>query len=389
MSDWSQLPLDLIHQITDLFTLPDLIRFGCVCSPWRAASTPSRHKGRLPFLILPSETNSQETGNSWNDSPKFYSLLDNKLYKINLPQIKHRRICGSSNGWLIIIHKNADIHLFHPFSNEIIDLPSLNDIPGVYGIHFSQLYGLQYIVSDWPETNRGNATFQNAVTVRDSFIVKLIVAPSLLVIGLLGKFKRLLYRQPEMEEWKIVGDDRYTTYHDVACYKGHIYAIDSIENVYVIQELDTSMLSATRIVSQHGLGTYYDRFVHLYLVECSGELLKVVRSVVTSVDGEKTVEFSVFKLCFEKLEWLEVKDLGDYALFLGSNQSSSVCTSDFPGCKKNCIYFTDDWTEMVPGNCDNAVYNLEDKTFEAIYPDANNTQLTLPRPVWYASMGQC
>lgn len=236
----------------------------------------------------------------------------------------------------------------------------------------------------------------HAVTVRDTYIVKMIVSPSFLVVGLLGEFRRLFYRKRKMEKWKMIEEHNYTMYDDITYYKGQFYAIDASENVVVIEGLDTLWPYTRSIVTQREFDTYPNKYYRLYLVDCSGKLLKVLRSVETSevatgvVDDKKTVEFRVFELNLEQEGCLEVKDLGDYALFLGTSQSSSVCTSGFPGCKRNCIYIADDWTEKHSGSCDNGVYNLENRTFEAICPDADDSPVILPRPVWYASMpGHC
>lgn len=40
------------------------------------------------------------------------------------------------------------------------------------------------------------------------------------------------------------------------------------------------------------------------------------------------------------MEQVEVKSIGDEALFLGAGHSVSVLASNFPGCKPNSIYYT-------------------------------------------------
>lgn len=44
--------------------------------------------------------------------------------------------------------------------------------------------------------------------------------------------------------------------------------------------------------------------------------------------------------------WELVEDLGEESLFLGDNQSICVKAFEYPGCKANHIYFTDDWCDI-------------------------------------------
>ncbi|KAL5703902.1 hypothetical protein ACHQM5_022395 [Ranunculus cassubicifolius] len=391
MDLWSQLPLDLLNQITNLLNLPDLIKLSCVCSPWRSISPSTQHRGHLPWLLLPSQNNSPNSGNIWPNSLYFYSILDKTYYELDLPEIKDRRICGSSNGWLITIHENADIYLLHPLSRKVIMLPSLNDVPGVYGIGYSNDDGLQYIVSDSVGRRRSNASFWNSSVARDEYIVKVIVCVNLnVVLGILGELGRLLVCRVQGNEkrWIVVEDDVDAMYMDVSFYKGEFYAVDSSGAVVVV---DCDELRTRKVIDGHGYG------YQSYLVESSGDLLKVIRFLSSfgeesddseAEDGEprqlnKTIRFEVWKIDFEQGLWLEVKNLGDRALFLGINHSSSVCSSDFPGCKGNCIYFTDDCRIMHTGDYDKGICNLENGRIEAIYPD-DDSKMILPRPVWYS-----
>lgn len=63
--------------------------------------------------------------------------------------------------------------------------------------------------------------------------------------------------------------------------------------------------------------------------------------------------------------------LADEALFLGHGHSMSVKASDFPGCRPNSIYFTDDFLDFPPpyqprGAIDIGVFNLEDEHVERL-----------------------
>lgn len=101
-----------------------------------------------------------------------------------------------------------------------------------------------------------------------------------------------------------------------------------------------------------------------YLVEsASGDLLQVVRIeedfsvtdrfVVYILEANpieyeepifcyRTADEESFKQLEFAYEWVELDSLGDDMLFLGLNCSMAFSAASYPGCKGNCIYFTDD-----------------------------------------------
>ncbi|CAK9186233.1 unnamed protein product [Ilex paraguariensis] len=108
-----------------------------------------------------------------------------------------------------------------------------------------------------------------------------------------------------------------------------------------------------------------------------GDLLIVQRFLIRIKSDDNrhvTYRFKIFKLQFnpnEEAERVEVKSLGGDALFLGDNQSMAVLASDFPGCRPNCIYFTDHYLMVahpppVYGRCDLGIFNVDDGSFQGL-----------------------
>ncbi|XP_021769494.1 uncharacterized protein At1g65760-like [Chenopodium quinoa] len=56
----------------------------------------------------------------------------------------------------------------------------------------------------------------------------------------------------------------------------------------------------------------------------------------------QTINFKVYKFNFETKIWVQVNDLGDVAMILGSNTSMSIRASRIHNCRRNCIYFSND-----------------------------------------------
>lgn len=100
--------------------------------------------------------------------------------------------------------------------------------------------------------------------------------------------------------------------------------------------------------------------------------------MVVKIYGENidySVTFRACKLDVEGKKVVEVKSIGDYALFLGmSNSISLPAALDSKHIfKRNCIYFTDDRHQMIDvGEIevgeDMGVFNLEDGSLTTHYP---------------------
>ncbi|KAK8946832.1 hypothetical protein KSP39_PZI007358 [Platanthera zijinensis] len=114
------LPVDILISISDLLSLPDLIRFRSVCRSWRSApssrsSITEFFKGQ-PWLIL--------HGFEKNRSSEYILLqLSSKLQCIlKLPALNGAVILVSKSGWLLC-HRGNHYFFFNPFTLKKIDLP--------------------------------------------------------------------------------------------------------------------------------------------------------------------------------------------------------------------------------------------------------------------------
>ncbi|RWR89605.1 hypothetical protein CKAN_01866900 [Cinnamomum micranthum f. kanehirae] len=155
---------DVLYYIFDQFGLRDCIRMGAVCKSWLSVSKWSistRPRPQLPWLMMLSNPNSKSMRSrkinsllSWRmklfnpnskpaekeeDNPNskcaenevrcFFSVYDNTIYNMKLPEILGKRCCGSFNnadarGWLMIIDdENLEVRLFHPWRRIQLQLP--------------------------------------------------------------------------------------------------------------------------------------------------------------------------------------------------------------------------------------------------------------------------
>ncbi|KAK1641900.1 hypothetical protein QYE76_059705 [Lolium multiflorum] len=98
-----------------------------------------------------------------------------------------------------------------------------------------------------------------------------------------------------------------------------------------------------------------------------------------------TNEILVFEVDTEEEKLVELREIGDYALFLGLNSAVCIPTTDFPVFEPNCAYITDDCTIYSPMlRKDLGVWNIKKRTMQklaGVWPNLH-PWLHLPAPIW-------
>lgn len=378
--DWSQTPTDLLWRI--LRRLPiaaDRIRFAAVCLAFRSAAAENRFPhSQIPWLMLSTPTPAS--------THRFLSLPENRFYNLHLPQLHNRRIIGSSEGYLIYVDTAAELHMFNPITGSTVDLPSITTIPDLD--HISTGGYIYRFPPPYPPMS------YDLEHMRDKFFTKVIIAPGARPGSFLAA---AIYRAPEKIALARAGDESWTTiqmpymgFKDIIFHKGILYAVNYLGKVVACDFSDAAN-PLVYPVAQGFLSPLPPlKHISKYLVVSGGELLQVWRLVRRSRgDGDEEYGFctrlcSVSRMDVKGNEWVEVKSLGDQALFLGQNLSVSISTGDFMDLKGNCIYFTDDYNVGIGAphrGRDLGVYNMESERIEPIWsPDAC---LNWPPPIWF------
>ncbi|KAF8405484.1 hypothetical protein HHK36_010391 [Tetracentron sinense] len=347
--DWSRLPRDLLEMIANRLTIYiDYLRFRAVSQDWRSSvsKVPNRLTCQPPWLMLPNSRR-RETHRS------FFSLSENKVYHLELPEASfRRRCCGSSQGWLVLAEESPAIRLLNPLTRTQIQLPPLSSFPNVLNFSISRI-GREYLLLN----SSGHRYYHNLREMRDLFLKKVILSSSpssadgdYIVMAILNETGLLAFCRKGDLLWTVMAE-ALPYYEDVIYYKGLFYAVDKHGRVAIC---DVHSLSSMVTIIEPTLLSSGDI---LYLVNSSGEILLVSRYLepghAAAAEFYKTCRFEVFKLDPSRLKWDEVKSLDDHMLFLGKNSSLSLLASDFSGFKGNCIYFTDDYTEANYDGVDN------------------------------------
>ncbi|XP_077223908.1 putative F-box protein At1g65740 [Tasmannia lanceolata] len=301
-SKWSQLPKEIMELILKQLILSDYIRFGAVCVSWRSVATEKRYPPvpQLPWIMLSKCSKSEIRA--------FYSPSEDRIYKLNLPEIRATQCRGSYKGWMIMSEVNGRNYLLNMFSREQIQLPSRpRHQSSNTGSYISKA-----ILSSAP-TSDHTAISENCVVVA--------ITEQVLVFCRLGDKKWTAF-----EEWNgITWGSRF--YKDIAFCNGLLYAVN------VKQELITCAFGpplkvCNAIVPREDI---YNGQANL--VESCGELFTVGR---TWDNGFQYLRYGLFKLDASVPQWVEIKSSFDEDPLFWRSFSS---TTKFLGCWRSCIYF--------------------------------------------------
>ncbi|XP_008810445.2 F-box protein At2g26160-like [Phoenix dactylifera] len=314
--DWSELPKELLSQIASrLPLLSDYLRFTIVCKPWAAARRAARPPLERPWMLPFNQPHHALDGHL-----VFLPLANRRPLRLYVPELFHRWICGASRGWFITVDRQLHMHLVHPFAHTQIPLP----VPPSLGME--RLYAAQCL--------RGRSLLK-AVLSADP-----VVDPTgCIIMAINGATGKLTFCRPGDARWTVINDP-YGIYSDLIHYNGRFYAAPA-DPAVVVCDLASPVPRTSICVSTGGRSGYPN-----YLVEVDGDLLFVarLRCIALIEYGEqicRTFKIEVFKLDNETGTWVETKDLGKMALLLTPDQAVPILEEEFPGCKKNFIYFTD------------------------------------------------
>ncbi|CAL9076667.1 unnamed protein product [Musa textilis] len=381
MTDWSNLHQDILNLIFSELSLHNLLCCTVVCAAWlciirdlRRYCPKLRHQS--PWLAF--------NGSDDNDDPfaaHFLSLLEQKVYTIRLPQplIRYRLFVGSSYGWLITIDEWFKMQLLNPISGAQINIPFILTLDHIRPFRdpWGRVRGHNYniLYNQYPMEEISKLNFKAMLSSdpsRGDYIVTLIYYP----YGGISFAKS--------------SDDKWTTmslpglYDDAIFYKDQLYAtFDGRVDIWddLNQEWKT-MVPRPELVDFY---PFYFSFWSLVQTP-SCDLLHVWGKIIPMEEHNVDTEIPlmvVYRLDIHNGTSLQVKNLGEYALFLCNNQSLCLSCKDLPELRPNHIYFTNDfwWLNDHREKCrDVIIYDLENDTFSYIL--RSDARLNMPPPIW-------
>ncbi|XP_078179002.1 F-box/kelch-repeat protein At2g24250-like [Carex rostrata] len=308
--DWSDLPSELVITIAgNLTEFTDHLRFRSVCSHWRSSfqSHSLSLPRQLPWLALPSTS-----------SPHFYSFSEDRVYS-SPPAVvaNNTNVLGSASGWFISVRgrdRHITFSLINPFTGVSIGLPS----PDPYSSLF-------YAAADTLVWDRSDSAVVAACSTR------------------LGVFHCRLGETA----WVLIESQHYHMASSITFYEGRFYILqdDTCETVV----LDGETLQQITVID----APHLDSPVEAHLFVSSGELLLLMKSTWMYLFPDSDSQFYKVRranLNDELVEWIEVNDIGDRALFVDNLHCFSVEVGDHSLLRRNCIYSAQSKTSGGPRN---------------------------------------
>ncbi|MBA0813917.1 hypothetical protein Gohar_027734 [Gossypium harknessii] len=308
VSSWANMMDDLLTHIARLTRSPrHHIRMTAVCRSWRASLADQKINFPSVCLML------REGGNC--DNYNFYSMWEEIFDELDLPELRGRRYWGSPFGWLVSHGLNCEIRLFNPFSRASFPLPKNHSLIE------------KLILSINPEEPNSNCI---VFAIYWGFLDRRYIA----------------FAKPGDLAWRTLSydgdddDDGFNFLIDDAIYfKGNFYGCLNSGEIVLFEDLHGAHPKAVEFAPQppnfHGGRT-------CYLFALGENLCMTCRDPCDDDDDYEYTGYTIFKLDMDTKSWEKIYSLGDRSLFLGNCCTFTVAAADYPGCKPNCIYSTEE-----------------------------------------------
>ncbi|XP_061999585.1 putative F-box protein At1g65770 [Rosa rugosa] len=346
---WECLDLDVACLVLDkLLESIDRASFRVVCKEWGRLARAYRRLCKpkvLPMLLIPADNhhyygkkNSRQSLETIMHQGLLYSVSKRRIYRrvqsIMLPSLgepepetrysRYYRGCG--HGWVamidtdVIFGSETIITLVNPFTTVI--LPSLPPLKR-YNSGIPKV-----ILSEDPTSNPDHYV---VVAFADDY------ASMDFIKGRQGWYH--IDCRPYLAE-----PDDYN-FTDAIFYGGQIYMADSYYGIIAVFDYKSKQQVYLEKIYTPPPPAARDESERAYLVESiNGDIFYIRRLTTSGYYSDLTKSFRVFKVVLNgsTVEHVEVKSIGDEALFVGDSHSLSFLASSSSGCQPNSIHFTDD-----------------------------------------------
>nr|CAB3483928.1 unnamed protein product [Digitaria exilis] len=291
------LPPELLAEIHGRLDFVDRLNLAVSCRSGGEASS-SSHK--TPCLVLPGATTETAT---------LFSLPDGRFATSRAadPAMRGHVILGSTDGWIVTADVHATLRIANPVTGEQAELPAITTgtIPFVdpilsssYAIDmnvFSQLTGAH---------NHGSITLSHCY-MRKWFYRKVILSAS----PRPGSYAAMLI----LDKPRFHGAAAFATADEQSWRLA--FSPDGVEDAI------------------HHDGRFYSITYSGYVVAIRPRL----PGEDLHMKPPQAFAFEVLVLDVARQRWVETKDIGDLALFVGVNTSLCVSTRDHPGIRAGTL----------------------------------------------------
>ncbi|KAF3339514.1 hypothetical protein FCM35_KLT16985 [Carex littledalei] len=278
-----------------------------------------------------------------NDSTRlFYDLSASKIHKLKLPETRGVDICGSSHGWLFL-QKGQVVSLLNPITRATISLPLFSGPLSTIGIVPLHAINPENFFDNW-EAHEYSISPTDIVMVRKAILTSSPLDRSCIVFVFTYSVWSLAYCKIGDECWKVIefefdfpwGGD----FCDITYSNGFLYTVSPFAAVtmYNLNNRSRTLLGGNV------------NLIGIHLVEgVSGDILLIHDRPIYVNGNLKETEHTVYKLSNDgEPVWIEVIDVGQNVLFLGSDYNALSLSSanlQFPEWGANCLCYDSVRTE--------------------------------------------
>ncbi|KAJ4714100.1 F-box protein [Melia azedarach] len=380
---WSELPEEIISEIAEnVRTRVDTLRVRAVCNNFRSYVPPP--KSLFPHSVLKVTLPEGPTPEKLSE----YSLTESTVYAIQ-PLDETSDLSGRPQTWIVRVEEIIDsddqktcrVRIMDPtypsivFDNMSEQLPEnfnlldyrVKELAKAYDLELDVIYvegrGIEHRA-------RANFLLSDALDVMAFYQRK---------ISVLRKGEK---RWTQLESLGI-DSVQYLIYYNNRFYivdeKGLTVSVDC-------KSLNVQTIEPPRLARVLGTGSKYfaksDKNLYLIVMYWRCKMPYKKKPATLPVD------FDVFKLDETRNKWVALLNgFEDTVFFLSDSCSYALSADEFPGIRRNCVYFSDSDTSYVkdpphPGWV-SAVYNVnEDKTRPLSSEDSAYCKLFWPPPPW-------
>ena len=262
----------------------------------------------------------------------FFNILEGRYYVKIIPEMRNKRICSSSHGWLVLKDLSSqDCFFLNPMTLEKIQLPSLHG------------FKMLSCSLSSPPTNTKSCLF---------FICE----------G--NRFLFRLHGDINFHVRNIVLEDEDDVLKLAVFFKGRFYGLTIPSLKLVVQEkIESSRVRFGEVIKSGSLSFELSFLSDKLYMVTSCDKLFLLRKVYSDsfVDCGKVLDFEIFRVDFSKMAWEKVTNIDKHTIFLSNYRDyDKSCLVNEPGIKGNSIYFTEGRHLYV--------YDLDDRSISISLP---------------------
>ncbi|CAM0878259.1 unnamed protein product [Alopecurus aequalis] len=341
-ADWASLPDDLLFTIMSRLDIQSISRAGAVCTSWHHAHDAFRLPAAPCLLYACNEYGPNDVA--------MYCPTTGITFRVPFPGPPHDKrgfTFSCTGGWVFTTNEVGDPYLINPLTGVQATLPPVKTI-----YHNDTYYddGGKHVWDADPEVP--------------------------------GSLPTISWARAAYGVWRNWDDANtrltfHDTYQDIMeeIYEDCVELAGEDESKAKLSELNTK----DEVHEEHEAVTT-DREID------ASQILREGIDLPHRLEDEvTTISVLVFKVDIKRQKLVELRDIGDHALFVGRNCSVCLPTKDYPVFQPNCAYLTDDCFENSPMlRNDLGIWNIEKRTMQKLrdaWPEVH-PWLHLPAPIW-------